>query len=293
MPQPDERSRSLTSVETRAGRIAVRTSGEGDPLLFVHGLLVDGRLWDGVVERLEASHRCIVPDLPLGSHRTAMSPGADLTPPALADLLAETLDALGIDRATLVGSDTGGAIAQIAAARHPERFGRIALAPCDTHENFLPPAFRPAQWAARVPGAIGLAMQATRLRRARLSPLAYGALVKRRPQPDELYASWTRPAREDRGVLRDLVAVLRGIDTRHLMAATDALIARPPQALLAWTREDRFFTPAEAERLAGEIGAELRWIDDAKTFIPLDQPDALADEIARFCARPLAVGGPA
>lgn len=276
-----------TTIELGQGSIDVRDSGgTGDPLVFVHGLFVDGTLWEDMLPLLADSHRCIVPDLPLGSHRAAMRPDADLSPPALGDMLAATLDALGIDRATLVGSDTGGAISQIAAARHPDRFPRLILTPCDTHENFLPPAFRPLQWAARVPAVVRAGLALTRFGAMRRSPLAYGPLVKRRPQPDDRYARWTRPARTDAGVRRDLVAVLRGIDTRHLMAATDSLIAAPPRTLIIWTREDRFFTPAEAERLAAEIaGSEITWVSDAKTFVQIDQPGVVAELIADFCAR--------
>ena len=64
------------SIDLNAGTIRYREEGPGlgKPLLFVHGLLVDGRLWDQVTPALSAAgHRCIVPDLPLGSHRVALS----------------------------------------------------------------------------------------------------------------------------------------------------------------------------------------------------------------------------
>jgi pimeloyl-ACP methyl ester carboxylesterase len=75
-------------------------------MVFVHGLLVDGRLWDGVLPHL-AGHRLIVPDWPLGSHRSALAEGADLTPPGLARV-ADSLAALDLDDVTLVANDTGG-----------------------------------------------------------------------------------------------------------------------------------------------------------------------------------------
>ena len=69
------------------GMVAYREFGEGDPLVFVHGLLVDGRLWDGVVPQLSDRFRCLVPDLPLGSHRTPMNAEADLSPPGTAEVI--------------------------------------------------------------------------------------------------------------------------------------------------------------------------------------------------------------
>ena len=99
-----------------AGTIRYRDVGTGPSRsLFVHGLLVNGSLWDPAVERLRADHRCIVPDWPLGSHSVPMNPDADLDPPAIAELVAELIDALELEDVTLVGNDSGGAISQMVA----------------------------------------------------------------------------------------------------------------------------------------------------------------------------------
>jgi pimeloyl-ACP methyl ester carboxylesterase len=79
---------TMPEVTLPQGTVHYRDSGPRDAevLLFVHGLLVDGSLWDGVVERLDDRRRCIVPDLPLGAHPTPMRPDADLSPRGIADL---------------------------------------------------------------------------------------------------------------------------------------------------------------------------------------------------------------
>src|SRR5437899_1257492 len=86
----------MPTLELPAGSIAYRDVGSGPVVVFVHGLLVDGRLWSAVVSRLSPTHRCIVPDWPLGSHRAAMRPDADLSPPGLASLVLDLLDALDL-----------------------------------------------------------------------------------------------------------------------------------------------------------------------------------------------------
>lgn len=85
----------MKEIELSAGTIRYRDTGEGPPLVFVHGFLVDGQLWRKVVPPLERSFRCIVPDLPFGSHTIPMKPDADLTPRGLALLLGELIDKLG------------------------------------------------------------------------------------------------------------------------------------------------------------------------------------------------------
>ena len=109
---PDDRNRH--QAELAAGTLSYRDSGTGEPIVFLHGLLVNGRLWEGVADRLSPDFRCIVPDLPLGSHSTPMRPDADLTPPGVARLVVDFLDSLGLDRVTLVGNDSG--VTHLAAA---------------------------------------------------------------------------------------------------------------------------------------------------------------------------------
>jgi len=90
------------------GTIRYREAGEGKPIVFVHGYLVDGRLWDGVVDRLSDRFRCIAPDWPIGAHQVAMNRGADLSPPGIASLIADFLAKLELEDVTIVGNDSGG-----------------------------------------------------------------------------------------------------------------------------------------------------------------------------------------
>ena len=58
-------------------------------------------------------------------------------------LVADFLQALDLREAILVGNDSGGAIAQVVAARHPQRLGGLVLATCDAFDNHPPRLFRP------------------------------------------------------------------------------------------------------------------------------------------------------
>jgi pimeloyl-ACP methyl ester carboxylesterase len=272
----------MQRVELAQGPINYREAGRGEPILFVHGALVDGTLWRKVTPALERDHRCIVPDWPLGSHREAMHPGADLSPPGLARIVADFAEALDLERVTLVGNDTGGAICQVLATRHPERLGRLALTNCDAYDNFLPPAFRYLQLVARLPGGVAAMAQTMRFDLLRRAPIAYGWLSKR-PVPREVLDGWTAPLAADSAIRRDTAKVLRGISKRYTLEAAELLRDFDRPVLLAWGREDRFFSPAYAERLAAAIpGARLVWIDDARTFVSEDQPERLAELLGEF-----------
>jgi pimeloyl-ACP methyl ester carboxylesterase len=273
-----------TATTLPAGTIAYSDSGppDGPVVVFVHGAFVDGTLWRKVVPGLEDTFRCIVPDLPLGAHRTPMNEDADLSPYGLAALIADFIAALELDDVTLVGNDTGGALCQITTTRHPKRLGRLVLTPCDAYENFLPPAFRYLQLLARVPGGVASVAASMRIPAMRRTPLAFGWLAKR-PIPADVLAGWTAAITSDREIRRDAGKVLRGISKRYTLEAAAKLHEFNGPTMLAWATEDRFFKPAFAERLAADIpGSRTEWIEDSRTFVSEDQPERLAGLIREF-----------
>ncbi|KAB2386213.1 alpha/beta fold hydrolase [Actinomadura montaniterrae] len=269
-------------IEVPGGRIAVFEAGQGEPVVFVHGVLVNANLWRRVVARLSDRYRCVTLDLPFGAHTVAL-PGADLTPPALAAMVAGAIEALDLGAVTLVGNDSGGAVCQIVATTRPELVGRLVLTSCDAYDTFPPRFFGYLNLAARVPGAIGTLLSALRFLPAmRRLPIAFGWLT-RRPLPRPVTDSYVLPACVNHGVRDDLRRVLRGLDPRHTLAAAKRFGAFTSPVLVAWSERDRFFTAAHAERLATDFpDARLEWIPGARTFSPEDQPARLASAIAGF-----------
>jgi pimeloyl-ACP methyl ester carboxylesterase len=279
----------MSEVKVDQGTISYRESGSGPPIVFLHGLLVDGRLWRKVTPLLQDDFHCLVPDLPLGSHTVPMHPDADLSPPGLARIVAGFLNGLELEQVTLVANDTGGAIAQITAANHPERLGRLALTNCDAFENFLPPAFRPMQWAARVPGMLTAVMQGMRFEPMRRLPNAFGRLIKR-DFAGAPTREWVEPFLNDRAIRSDTIKVLKGIDPKYTLEAAEKLRSFDRPTMLAWAIEDRFFKLSFAERLAEMMPeATLERIEDSYTFVPEDQPERLAELIARFAREPTSI----
>jgi pimeloyl-ACP methyl ester carboxylesterase len=273
-----------------SGTIHYRDEGAGPVLVFIHGALVDGRLWEPVVDRLRGRFRCVVPDLPLGSHRRPMRPDADLSPHGLAALIAEVLERLDLHDVTLVGNDTGGALCQLVVVRHPERVGRLVLTDCDAFGDFPPKAFRGLIAAAKIPGVLRAMLAPMRIPRARRLPIAYG-LLSRRPIPDDVLAGWALPALEDRGVMADLRKVLGGVAPEILLDNTPRLTTFDKPVLLAWSREDKFFKFEHAERLAAIFpDARLEALTDAYTFVSWDLPDRLAELIGAFAGAPQPAG---
>jgi pimeloyl-ACP methyl ester carboxylesterase len=267
-------------IQLSAGKIRYREAGEGKPVVFVHGYLVDGRLWDGVVDALSDRCHCFAPDWPSGAQQVAMNPDADLSPPGIARLIAEFIERFELDDVTIVGNDSGGAISQILVSNHPEHIGRLVLTNCDTHENFPPGVFKAMPPLAKLPGGMFVLSAPFRIpfvARQAFAPFARSKI------PADLIASWMRPATKDSGVMHDTKKVTAGMNKRHTLAAAEKLRTSQIPLRLLWAPGDKFFPLKYAERLASEVpNAEIVQIKDAKTFVALDQPQRVADEIADF-----------
>jgi pimeloyl-ACP methyl ester carboxylesterase len=274
--QSDQRK----EIDLPAGRIRYREAGSGKPVVFVHGYLVDGRLWDGVVDRLSDRCRCIAPDWPIGAQQIAMKPGADLSPPGIAATISSFLEALDLEDVTIVGNDSGGAMSQVLVTRRPERIGRLVLTNCDTHENFPPGMFKALVPLAKLPG--GMTVLAAPFRVGAVARAAFKPFARTRI-PDDLVASWMEPGIKDPGVRRDLKKVTVDMSKRYTLEAAEKLRGSQLPILLTWAPGDKYFPISYAERLASEAGnARIVEIPDSKTFVPIDQPQRLADEIAGF-----------
>lgn len=270
--------------EVRVGDAVVRyrETGSGPVLVFVHGLVVNGDLWRGVVARLSDQCRCITPDWPLGSHEVALPPSFDRSPHGVAKLIADFLEELDLRDVTLIGNDTGGALTQLLMVSYPDRLARTVLTPCDAFDNFLPAVFKPLQWFGRSPGFWRMSGFLLRSRALQRLPLAFGWLT-RRPIPEDIVDSYLHPSRNDPAVRNDLAMFVRRIDAQITLAAAQRLSEFAKPVLIAWQDSDRVFPRSDAKRLAARLpDARVTFIPDSYAFVPEDRPDALADSIAAF-----------
>jgi pimeloyl-ACP methyl ester carboxylesterase len=278
----------MKQIELSAGTIEYHdTGGHGPVLVLLHGLMMDASLWDGPIADLAADHRCIVPTLPLGAHRHAMRPGADLSLPGIARLVAELAGRLGVQDVTLVGNDTGGALVQLLMRDDMAGVGRVILASCDAFDNF-PPGLtgRALMLAGKLPPTMfGLFMQQMRLRMIRRLPVAFGWLTMR---GDAATARWLKPVLTQPEIRRDAVRMLRaaGADTRVLLGAAETFPSFNRPALMVWAAGDRVMPPEHGRRLAELLPqGRLVEVDDSYTLIPLDQPARLAQIIREFARK--------
>lgn len=255
------------------------------PVLFVHGILVDHRLWLKVAEELARNgFRCILPDLPLGSHTIPVDDSVALSPVTVAEMLHELITELDLRDATVVGNDTGGGLCQLLVDAHPDGVGRLVLTNCDAFEKFPPFPFTVVFGMIRGPRTIRLMSGLMKSAALRRSPLGFGLLLN--PGDDALTASWVHPIAADPRIARNLVTLLRAVGAMDLNDVATRLPRFAKPVTLVWGMADRCFTPALGRRLAALFpNAAMVEVPGARTFVALDAPAAVAQAIATIGAR--------
>ena len=278
-------------LETRLGPLAWRSSGHGPTLVFFAGALANGELWRDVVGALEDHYRCITVDLPLGAHSWPLSAGADRSPTSLARLLLDCLELLDVEDATVIANDTAGGLLLLSLATdHPalERVGRLVLTNCESYDQFPPDALKKATALARTlpqvaRGLLRLQARSSIGRRRGIATVVAGGLDPERE------ASFFGPARRDRRVAGDFVAAMAGFRPQLLIDAAEAIPRFDRPVLLIWGDSCDFFPIADAQRLASDFPqATLVPVPAAKTWVPIDDPTAVADAIGNFVPTPVA-----
>jgi haloalkane dehalogenase len=254
-------------------------------LLFVHGNPTWSFHWRRLILALRNGYRCVAPDH-LGCGMSDLQP----RPLRLADHidnLLQLIDALDLERITLVAQDWGGAIGLGVLLRRRERFERIVL--------FNTGAFRPwfIPWRIRVCRTPLLGPLAVRSGNAFVrAALSMTLNRKRRLEPEAAagvlapYDSWNRRAAVQQ-FIEDIPLSSRHPTWETLGAIEDRLPeldAMP--ALLVWGMRDWCFTPACLDRFAAVWPhAEVQRLDDVGHWVVEDAPDEAARLLEDFLRR--------
>jgi pimeloyl-ACP methyl ester carboxylesterase len=262
--------------------MAFADEGHGDVALFVHGVGTSSHLWRHVVADLSDERRCIAIDLPLHG---ATPPRADYSLPSLAEAVEDLCTALGLDQVDLVANDTGGAVAQVLAARHPERLRTLTLTNCDTQDNLPPEAFRPiVQLAERGALAPLLTVGAGDPEAARSS---MGSGYEHPEQVStETLGAYFEPISRTPERAREFERFLVALRAEDLLAIEPELRKFDVPTLVVWGTGDQFFDVSWAYWLRDTIPGvtEVATVEGARLFFPDERPADLLPHLRRHWA---------
>jgi pimeloyl-ACP methyl ester carboxylesterase len=275
----------LDRIELPQGTLTYRAVGPADSSLpvvvFVHGLLVDSKLWTRVADVLAARGiRSYAPNWPTGSHPIPMNADADLSPRGIARIVIEFLAAMDLTEVTLVGSDTGGAICQYVIDTDHTRLGRLVLTNCDAFDLFPPKEFAGLVKVGSHAALLKPLLTALRCTALRHQRNVYGGTFSGKPDP-EVTRSWIEPGRRSRGVRRDTAKLIGSMEPKDLLDVSTRFGDFPKPARLVWGDADPFFSLTFGERLAAAFPkGTITAVPGASTFVSMEFPERVADVIA-------------
>jgi pimeloyl-ACP methyl ester carboxylesterase len=256
------------SAEINGIRMRWEESGEGLPVVFVHGIPTSPALWRRVIPRLEGV-RALAWEMvgygkpiPEGRER-------DISVGRQAEYLAWWLESLGIERALLAGHDLGGGVVQIAAVRNPG----LALG------LFLTNAIGYDSWP--IPSVDVMD--------------TLGGLVEHFPEPvfKPIYSFFLRLGHDDQEIASESIEIhwsnyaehdgaeafirqVRSLNVHDTLAVRDDLPKLNVPARVVWGEADFFQKVRFGEFFARDLGTTLERIPGGKHFTPEDHPDVIA-----------------
>lgn len=268
-------AQSKRKIRTFAGDIAYLRSGQGPPLVLLHGIPSSSYLWRDVIGPLSATFEVLAPDL-LGYGDSDKRLDVDLSIAAQARYIVAFMETLGVHQAAVAGHDIGGGVAQLMAVDEPQRVARLILIDSIVDNNW------PIADIARLKEPAWDQIMVNIDLRAGLRKGLEAGMVTPGRVTDELVDEWTRPF-QDLGGRRAYLRAARALNNRDLAGRSKHIDEIETPTLILWGANDKFLEPRWAETLHHKLrDSTVEIIDPGGHFLPLDRPDAVAEAITRF-----------
>ncbi|MEX0809344.1 MAG: alpha/beta fold hydrolase [Dongiaceae bacterium] len=254
--------------------VAYTDVGQGEPVLLLHGIPTWSYLYHDVIPLLEPHCRVLAPDF-LGHGYSDRRDRFDRSLRAQTEMILAFLDALGLEKVTIVGHDTGGGVALIMGIEHPDRVARLVLTNVVAFDSWPIDdmiALGNPTWRSKAPKEVADFVAAG---------LPDGLHNKHR-LTDEFREGIVAPYSDEEGKI-SLIRNASALNTNHTTALMDrhGEIAAP--TLVLWGVHDPWQTIGDGERLAREIpGATLVRIENASHWLQQDTPEPFARGILDF-----------
>lgn len=275
-----------STVTVPAGTIAYRESGDPSlPVaLYVHGVIVNSYLWRHQLDAFAESRRNIAIDL-LGHGHSTPAQWQGLTFTNQAEMIAQFLDAIGIDVVDLVASDSGTGIAQIFAVNHPDRVRSLVVTNGDVHDNWPPAAFQGFTDRVAAGELPSIIQQFHADHDAYRGPDGIGGAYQH-PESvtDEEINAYIEPLATVPGQVDALAQFINAFDNRHTTVLVDRLAELRIPALIIWGTGDIFFDLTGARWLAETLpeAREPVILDGGALLLPSERFEEVNTAIGVF-----------
>lgn len=247
-------------------------SGQGMPVVFIHGIPTSPVLWRHVMPRL-GNARCLAWEMVGYGESIPAGVGRDISVRQQADYLAAWLAKVGVDRAIFAGHDLGGGVAQHMAVRYRQLCAGLFLTNSIGYDAWPIPSVKALRAAAplvsHLPDAAGKQILRTLMYRGHDD----SALIK-----ESLDLHWEPYARHQGA--ESLIRQIEALDVQDTLSIADALPSLALPARIVWGVNDHFLKIHYGERFAKDLHAPLHRIEGGLHFTPEDHPDVIAEQLS-------------
>jgi haloalkane dehalogenase len=270
----NQKSIALAGLSYLNLEVAYTDAGKGEPVILLHGIPTWSFLYHEVIPLLAHGCRVLAPDF-LGHGYSDRRDRFDRSLRAQTDMILRLMDALGLERATIAGHDTGGGVALILGIEHPDRVSRLVLSNIVAYDSWPIDdmvALGNPQWrrkpAAEVADFVASGLKDGLHRPERLTP--------------EFRAGIVAPYSDEEGKI-SIIRNASALNTNHTMALVDRHCEIRAPTLVLWGVHDPWQPIGDGEKLAHEIpNARLVRVETASHWLQQDEPEIYAREILRF-----------
>jgi haloalkane dehalogenase len=267
---------NLEGLSHLALKIAWTEAGQGAPIILLHGIPTWSYLYHDVIPLLAPHARVIAPDF-LGHGYSDKRDFFDRSLLAQTAMILRFMDHMDIERAHIVGHDTGGGVALIMGIHHPDRVDKLVLTNVVAYDSWPIDdmiALGNPNWRSKTPKEVSDFLA---------SGLPDGLFNVDRLTP-EFMAGIVAPCSDEEGKI-SMIRNASSLNTNHTTMLTDRHGEIQAETLCLWGVHDPWQTIHDGERLAREIpNARLVRVENASHWIPHDTPETFASEIVKFIA---------
>jgi haloalkane dehalogenase len=272
-----QKTAELDGLSYKPLRVAWTDLGHGEPVILLHGIPTWSFLYNEVIPLLAQHNRVIAPDF-LGHGYSDKRDFFDRSLPAQTEMIMGLMDHLGIQRAHLVGHDTGGGVALIMAIHHADRVARLVLTNAVAYDSWPIDdmiALGNPNWRSKSPKEVADFLA---------SGLPDGIFNKDRLTA-EFETGIVAPYSDEEGKI-SIIRNASALNTNHTTMLVEKHGEIRSPTLCLWGIHDPWQTINDGERLSREIpNARLVRVQNASHWIPHDTPEIFAGEVERFLAQ--------
>ncbi len=268
----DRQESTTVTVDEHDLEVAYYDEGDGEPVVFCHGIPTSSYLWHRIAPELTDEYRVIVPDM-VGYGQSAMHDGFDRSIRAQEEMIDGLLEELNLESVSFVGHDLGGGVGLRYAAHQPDSISKLVLSNAVCYDSWPVDTILDLGLPDTVEnmGVDGL--------REMLRKMYRNTLYGDDPSDefvDGMVAQW-----DSEEAMVSLSRNAIGTNTSHTTEIDPSEITA--ETLMLWGAEDEFQPIEYAERLEDDISdADVVGLEEATHWVPEDRPEAYLEHLEAF-----------